>query len=110
MERVGKETRAPALIPQNPQAAGKDRRRTDGPAGRVSSLADRGQELQTSPMDPVRSSNQTHHASRRSGWLWGPGRPKGGLLWGAVRSFWGARWGRCSKRVPTRTGEVEQRK
>lgn len=58
-ERVRKGTKTPTPIPHNPQAAGKDRRQTDGPAGRVSSLADKEQGLQTSPTDPPRGLSQT---------------------------------------------------
>lgn len=58
-ERLRKGTKTPAPIPHNPQAAGKDRRQADGPAGRVSSLADRGQGLPTSPTAPLRDLSQT---------------------------------------------------
>lgn len=48
--RMGKGTRTRAPNPHNPRAAEKGRRQTEGPAGRVSSLADRGQGLQTDPL------------------------------------------------------------
>lgn len=52
--RMGEETRTPALTPQNPQAAGKGRRRTDGLAQRVFSLADRARAADE-PTGPLRS-------------------------------------------------------
>lgn len=105
--RVGKGTRTPCSIPHNPWAAQKGRRWTEGPAGRLSSLADRGQGLQT---DPPRG------LSWPCGCLWAiwrHKRPKGGLLLGQVLVL-GEQGHRDitagGLRVPARMGKEEERK